>query len=240
MTPLPDDPAETSRASLRVLFISESGICRAPLAAAALTAALEKRGLRAAVECTSAASQDYCVGDSPEGSTVAAAEKLGLSFPKGNTARMFEPGADLVRHDVILVMDKFTAADVLREASVFDTIYLDAKYSSKVRKIGEFGDFAAAGLQNDGNTGGNSDASDVEDPLYGNAGGEEEAAAVLKVAQQIAQCCEGMADWISGLAAAKGADGEAVALRAAMAAWLQSAGAVDWLAPPLLRPRDGY
>ena len=41
--------------------------------------------------------------------------------------------ADIVSHELVLVMDKFTAADVLREVSVYDTISKAGRYTSKVR-----------------------------------------------------------------------------------------------------------
>ena len=41
--------------------------------------------------------------------------------------------ADIVAHELVLVMDKYTAADVLREVSVYDTINPAARYTSKVR-----------------------------------------------------------------------------------------------------------
>ena len=41
--------------------------------------------------------------------------------------------ADIVAHELVLVMDKFTAADVLREVSVYDAINKAARYTSKVR-----------------------------------------------------------------------------------------------------------
>jgi hypothetical protein len=34
-------------------------------------------------------------------------------------ARQFDPEQDIVRADLVLVMDKFTAADVLREVKYF-------------------------------------------------------------------------------------------------------------------------
>ena len=40
--------------------------------------------------------------------------------------------ADIVANELVLVMDKYTAADVLREVSVYDTINKAARYTSKV------------------------------------------------------------------------------------------------------------
>ena len=41
--------------------------------------------------------------------------RIGLEPPPGFQARQFEEAADIVAFDLVLVMDKFTAADVLRE-----------------------------------------------------------------------------------------------------------------------------
>lgn len=64
----------------------------------------------------SGACRDYNVGEAPEAATLAAAAEAGLAIPPGTAARQFDPETDIVRADLVLVMDKFTAADVLREA----------------------------------------------------------------------------------------------------------------------------
>ncbi len=57
----------------------------------------------------------YNVGEGPEPAAVAAAATLGLALPPDHAARLFEPADDIVRHDLLLVMDKYTAGDVMRE-----------------------------------------------------------------------------------------------------------------------------
>ena len=110
-----------------------------------------------------------------------------------------------MHYDMILVMDKFTAADVMREVSalfttcysilpalcmetlsttktgdgawipltcclvqisVYDTINKHGKYTQKVRRLGEFHPILANAQESDG--------QDIDDPLYGNEGGEKE------------------------------------------------------------------
>ena len=56
-------------------------------------------------------------------------------LPEGAAARQMDFEADIVAHELVLVMDKFTAADVLREVSVYDTINKAARYTSKVRPV---------------------------------------------------------------------------------------------------------
>lgn len=74
------------------------------------------------------ATRDYCLGDAPTPSAVAAAAALGTQLATavgaavGTTesnatasATLFDPANDIVAADLVLVMDKYTAADVLRE-----------------------------------------------------------------------------------------------------------------------------
>ena len=59
--------------------------------------------------------RDYNVGDGADVSVQAAAQQMGLQLPETFQARQINPEKDIVCFDIVLVMDKFTAADVLRE-----------------------------------------------------------------------------------------------------------------------------
>ena len=59
--------------------------------------------------------RDYNVGEPPEPAVLAAAAEEALVIPPDTEARQFAPETDIVRADLVLVMDKYTAADVLRE-----------------------------------------------------------------------------------------------------------------------------
>ena len=237
--------AAESRSTLRILIVSESGVCRGPLAAAAFTAAAQERGLNAAVECSAAASRDYNEGGPAEPAAISAAECLGWTIPADYTVDCFLPANDLVRYDLLLVVDKFTAADVLREASVFDTIYLEAGYSGKVRCLGDFHPtFFQNMISASGTTTSSSSSSadrtfEIDDPLYGNIGGIEEIEAVMDAAEDIQLCCDGVAEWLVGLRDARGDDSstEGGSLRNAVAGWLENAEGIEWMRPPLLSPR---
>ena len=61
--------------------------------------------------------RDYNVGDGADVSVQAAVQQMGLQIPENFQARQINPERDIVCFDVVLVMDKFTAADVLREVS---------------------------------------------------------------------------------------------------------------------------
>jgi protein-tyrosine-phosphatase len=246
------DGSDKTRKTLRILFISESGVCRGPLAAAAFAAAAEKRGLDlspatgdAAIECSAAASRDYCINEPPEASAYLAAECLGWTLSQDCRSRCFLPSADLAKYDLILVMDKFIAADVLREASVFDTIYLEAGFSGKVRNLGEFHPSATENLSDNSNnpstetskSSADNKVFEIHDPLYGNVGGEEEEDTVYKSALDIQQCCNGLVDYLLGLRSTNSGSDSHTSLRVAVDNWLQNAEGVEWMRPPLLSPR---
>ena len=86
---------------------------------------------------------------------------------------MLDHARDIVSFDLFLVMDKFTAADVLREVSVYDTISKGGGYSMKVRRLGEFHPVMSKSQDPEG--------QDIDDPLYGNVGGSEEVVGVSEL-----------------------------------------------------------
>jgi hypothetical protein len=59
--------------------------------------------------------RDYNVGEGPEAVVQQVAQEEGLQLPAAFQARQLKPDTDIVAFDMVLVMDKFTAADVLRE-----------------------------------------------------------------------------------------------------------------------------
>ena len=59
--------------------------------------------------------RDYNVGEGPEAFVLQVAREEGLTLPHHFKARQLVPETDIVAFDIVLVMDKFTAADVLRE-----------------------------------------------------------------------------------------------------------------------------
>merc|ERR1712194_868713 len=75
---------------------------------------------------------------------------------------MWNPEWDVCDFDLILAVDRYVAADAMKEVSVWDTIQKEVEYCSKIRGLYEFGIVG----------------QDINDPLYGNVGGEEERAAL--------------------------------------------------------------
>lgn len=96
-----DSSAANPRAAARVALVSESGICRGPLAAAAVAAALARRGLDEQVECECRATQSYCVGEEAHPAAAAVAAELGLRLPDGYATQQFKEARDIVQFDVV-------------------------------------------------------------------------------------------------------------------------------------------
>ena len=57
------------------------------------------------------------MGEGPEASVLQELQRRQLDPPPGFAAQRMDPAEDIVQFDLLLVMDKFTAADVLREVS---------------------------------------------------------------------------------------------------------------------------
>ncbi|GAB4821620.1 hypothetical protein N2152v2_008666 [Parachlorella kessleri] len=210
----------------RVLFVSESGVCRSVLALAFFQDLIRQHGLESQVIADAKASRDYNVGDGPEASAETVLTRVGLEAPPGFQARQFEEAADIVAFDLVIVMDKFTAADVLREVSVFDTINPAGQYSLKVRRLGSFHPQLAGRTE--------PDAQDITDPLYGNAGGDDEETAVAAVAEMIQASCQGLVQHLKQLPQGRGRP-EVSCLRDGLIAWVRQTEAIDWLVPPMLQ-----
>lgn len=100
-----------------ICLVSESGVCRCVLAAGALRAALQRRGLAASFSLACRASRDYCLGQGAEAAAAQVAAERGWVLPPGYQAQQFEEARDIAEFDMVLVVDKFVAADVLREVS---------------------------------------------------------------------------------------------------------------------------
>ena len=79
---------------------------------------ISRREIRSYLQAT----RDYAVGEAAHPATSAAAQALGIELPPQFAARKFDYTNDTVHFDMILVMDKFTAGDVMREVGVLYSI----------------------------------------------------------------------------------------------------------------------
>lgn len=242
-------------AALCLAFVSESGYCRAPLAAAAARAALGR--LRPplsapVVVCEALASRDYCAGRGPSPDAARAAARLNLADPlfSASTATPFLPATHAVRADLLAVVDRFVAADVLREVTVFDTVLAadTPAFGAKVRLLGGFAgrkvgenpgasspSSSAVDALRAASAAGEGEDTDIDDPLYGNAGGPAQAAAVEAAAVACEAGAAGLVAWLAALDVEAMAAG--IPLRTALSAALGAAGEIVWLMPPMLAPR---
>jgi protein-tyrosine phosphatase len=237
-------PGEATRTAARVLFVSQSGVCRAPLAAAAFSALVIDRGLQDLLQADAAASGEFNVGDPAHPTAVSAAAAAGITIPPSYRARQFSE-ADIAEADLILVMDKFTAEDVMREATIYEMIRPRTLYTRKIRRLGEFHPTLGA---ND------AAAQDLEDPVYGKVTGQSREEAAREVAAAVTAACVGLMNSLGDVLAGGGGDiGTMKAMkignegdsesakgtpRDVVAAAVGRMKDMDWVAPPLLRGRD--
>ncbi|KAK9909328.1 hypothetical protein WJX75_000581 [Coccomyxa subellipsoidea] len=217
---------ENPRTAARILFVSESNVCRSVLAEALTRHILHGRGLSDEILCESKGTRDYNLGEGPEAVVSEVAAENDVTLPEDFKARTFSPEEDIVQFDLVVVMDKFTAADVLREVSVFDTINSMGNYSKRVRRLGEFHPQLAKMMTPDG--------QDIDDPLYGNKGGATEKEAVQAALCTLREACEGLVDWLVRL---RGTTLEGESLRAAVSRAVREMNDLEWLVPPMLQNR---
>ena len=206
---------------MRVLFLSEGNTCRSVLAEALFTRLLAERNLSDSFTCESKGTRDYNVGEGPDAATMAVGTSLGLNFLAYHVARSTNFEVDINLFDLMLPVDKFTAADVLRECTVYDTIYPKGGYVDKVRTLAEFN--ASPGK-----------VTEIHDPLYGSLtpGGPDEVAAVTAAAAVIQACCLGLVDRLGAISQQAQASGQPV--RPLLAKSLAGMAPVEWVRPPML------
>jgi len=157
-------PSSHREEALRILVLSESNICRSPVAAALLQAELASAGLDSStIACASKAVRPYAVGEQVPQSVHDVCRASGIPMVAADhEARFWNPEWDVCDYDLILAVDRYVAADAMKEVSVWDTIQKEVAYCTKIRGLYEFG------IQGE----------DIGDPLYGNVGGEEERLAL--------------------------------------------------------------
>lgn len=96
----------------RILFVCLGNICRSPLAEALFDQLLRERGLEDQIQCDSAGTGDWHVGQSPDPRTLAVARQY--QVPIEHHGRQFAP-ADFATYDYIIVMDANNRHNVLNQ-----------------------------------------------------------------------------------------------------------------------------
>ena len=200
---------------LRVLFLEEGCACRSVLACAIFERALsEVAALGRAVEVDVAfivPQAESCASGEPQvmpdATALAAADALGLSSPTvGRAVRAFREVDDSVDFDVLLVMDRFDHAEVLRQVAAYDNIFPDGRYALKARRLAGFAacttdHCAVRNLMVDPFRRAEEDAAlDISDPLYGYmASPTDRLQIAMDVAHELQASCEGLVGFLHQL-----------------------------------------
>jgi len=207
---------------LQILILGEANICRSPIAEAMLRAELEAAGLAGVVGIASKAVQDYTVGEGVPEAVRTGLEALDVPLvAPEHVARKWRPEWDVVDYDLLLAVDRYVAADAMKEVSVWDTIQKEVEYCGKIRGLYEF----------------NPKGTEIEDPLYGNTGGAEEQEALKRTVDELRPAVKGIAAALAD-AVSRSEGTTQAALRDGLAARIQDMGEFEWDAPPMLRKRS--
>lgn len=180
---------DTDAAWLHVAVVSESGLCRAPLGAALLRKALGRWANHVdsmsneKVQVHARASKTHCSGLEMERDAKELGDRRDVLWqPQDGRAK---PIQSVSKYDLVLVVDKYALEDVMRDAAVDDLARKAERggtlLSTRVRLLGEYA------------TDTTHRQKDVEDPLYGNAGGETQRKALEKAAEHLEDACNGVA-----------------------------------------------
>lgn len=94
---------------IRVLFVCLGNICRSPMAEAIFADMVQRTGLENEIECDSAGTGDWQVGNPAHEGTMKTLRKAGISYE--GCARQIMPG-DLDAFDFIITMDNENLANV--------------------------------------------------------------------------------------------------------------------------------
>jgi protein-tyrosine-phosphatase len=176
--------------TFKVLFVSEAGIARAVMAQSLFSTTLKALGLEKRVWSEARASRDYAVGEGPQPSVrkhLNEAFDITLSSEEEAEAKVkvLNMKMEAVDSDLILCMDKFVAEDVMKEASLYELTQPEANLTPKIKLLGEW-------LSQDSSL-----EKEIDDPLYGNYGGEDEERAVAESGEKILLCCESLCESIN-------------------------------------------
>jgi protein-tyrosine phosphatase len=94
----------------KLLFVCLGNICRSPAAEGTMNHLIEKAGLAGQLECDSAGTSNYHIGDPPDRRMFQTAQRRGIPLP--GQARQFSAG-DFKAFDLILAMDRQNYKNIL-------------------------------------------------------------------------------------------------------------------------------
>ena len=143
---------------IRILVVCMGNICRSPLAASALQAQLEQRGLTDRIAVDSAGTYAGHQGEKADSRAVAVASARGYQQIHLERARRVK-AQDFERFDWLLAMDHDNLASLQRQCP-----------PEQAHKLHLFLEFAGQGMD-----------TEVPDPYYGNAAGFERVMTLCEV-----------------------------------------------------------
>ena len=135
---------------VRVLFVCMGNICRSPTAEAVFRRAVDEAGLKDLIECDSAGTHDYHVGEPPDQRAQQAASRRGYDMSNLRGRQVGE--RDFSRFDYVVAMDR-------RNLSLLQELCPAAHAG----KLGLYGDFHE-----------DYSGREVPDPYYGGPRGFEQ------------------------------------------------------------------
>ncbi|WP_234736443.1 low molecular weight protein-tyrosine-phosphatase [Tellurirhabdus bombi] len=159
---------------ITVLFLCLGNICRSPLAEGVFRQLVEERGLDGQIECDSAGTASYHVGDLPDRRTRENALKHGITLT--HRARRLS-GEDFVQFTYLVAMDEANY-DAIQYASHRSTGFYSEENTFLLREFDPLVDDPEQGGTN------------VPDPYY------EEANVFEQVYQIAYRCCNNLLNYI--------------------------------------------
>lgn len=158
---------------LKILFVCTGNICRSPIAEETFRRAVKARGLQREIQCDSAATHAYHIGELPDKRTRKNAEMHGLSLT--HRCRKLN-GEDFSVFDYIVAMDDYNMENIQSISYRSSNIHQPEEVCFLYRRF-------------DSETNGNK-IPEVPDPYYGEESDFE------NVYQIVSRCAEGFLDYL--------------------------------------------